>query len=192
MTQQLRSLVQAYAKIDEQEWNQVQGLIKSIKVKKGEAFLNVGDQSDYFAIVEEGLFRIFYVDIEGKEAIKTFRSAGGVIGAYAEFLRGIPSRLCVEALTDSFISVVSAKDMLEVFKRSAQWEKIGRKITEQLYLEKEEREYQFLCLDAGARYKAFLRDYPGQEHKIPDYMVASYLGITPVYLSKLKKSEAKL
>lgn len=192
MTTQLKTLIQKYSAIEEQEWLQVRDFIKTVKVKKGESFLNVGGTSDRFAIVEEGLFRIFYINSEGKEAIKTFRSKGGVIGAYAEFLRAMPSRLCVEALTDATISVVSAKDMLSIFKRSAQWERIGRVITEQLYLEKEEREYQFLCLDAGARYKAFLRDYSGEEHKIPDYMVASYLGITPVYLSKLKKGEAKL
>lgn len=187
MNEQIKNLVGKYARIDEAQWQQVSGLVRTVKLKKGESFLSHGEKSDKFAVVEEGLFRIYYVDSEGKEAIKTFRAAGGLIGAYAEFLRNIPSRLNVVALSDSVLSVVQASDVLGVFKSSAEWERVGRKITEQLYLEKEEREYQFLCLDASARYQAFLRDFSHDEIRIPDYMVASYLGITPVYLSKLKK-----
>jgi len=78
--------------------------------------------------------------------------------------------------------------MVKLFKSSAHWEKIGRRITESLYLEKEEREYQFLCLDAVSRYQSFLKEFKNEVNKIPDYMVASYLGITPVYLSKLKRN----
>lgn len=187
MNLEIQKLVERYGKIDHTQWNEVSSLTLLQKIKKGENFLSVGDQSDRFAVVEEGLFRIYYVDQEGKEAIKTFRGQGGVIGAYAEFLRKIPSRLNVEALCDSTISIVKAEDMMNVFKSSATWEKIGRRITEALYLEKEEREYQFLCLDAAHRYKAFLKEYEQDAKRIPDYMVASYLGITPVYLSKLKK-----
>lgn len=189
MSNQIQKLVMQYARVDEAQWNSVRDLIRLQNVKKGEHFLSLGDPSDRFAIVEEGLFRIYYVDSEGKEAIKTFRGAGGVIGAYAEFLREIPCRLNVEALTDSVVSVVMAKDMLEAFKKDGPWERVGRKVAEQLYLEKEEREYQFLCLSASERYQAFLRDYADYEARIPDYMVASFLGITPVYLSKLKKEK---
>lgn len=187
MNEQLKKLVNFYARVDDQQWNAVKNLIRTQTLKKGEHFLSVGDQSDRFAIVEEGLFRIYYVDNEGKEAIKTFRGAGGVIGAYAEFLKNIPCRLNVEALSDSSISVIMAKDMVDAFKSAGPWERVGRKVAEQLYLEKEEREYQFLCMSAAERYQAFLRDYASYEARIPDYMVASYLGITPVYLSKLKK-----
>lgn len=189
MSEQLKKLVNTFARVEDADWNSVKHLIRSQSLKKGEHFLSLGDKSDRFGIVEEGLFRIYYVDQEGNEAIKTFRGAGGVIGAYAEFLKNIPCRLNVEALTDSVVSIVSAEDMLAAFKMAGPWERIGRKIAEQLYLEKEEREYQFLCLNASERYQAFLRDFADYESRIPDYMVASFLGITPVYLSKLKREK---
>ncbi len=188
MNDQVKALVDRYSKTSEEQWHEIAKVFRSETVKKGEKFLSVDETSDRFAVVEEGLFKIFYVDSEGKEAIKTFRAKGGVIGAYAEFLRNIPSRLTVQALRDSKISVIKGSDMLQIFKSSSHWEKIGRRITESLYLEKEEREYQFLCLDAAARYQAFLQEFNSEVNKIPDYMVASYLGITPVYLSKLKKN----
>ena len=191
MSLEIKNITQRLGKIDDLEWDKISSLIRTQKIKKGQCFLSVGETSDRFAVVEEGLFRIYYVDQEGKEAIKTFRSRGGVIGAYAEFLRKIPSRLNVEALCDSTISVVQADDVMNLFKSSAAWEKVGRKITELLYLEKEEREYQFLCLDASHRYQAFLKEYAQDLARIPDYMVASYLGITPVYLSKLKKGSGQ-
>jgi len=187
VTTKLQELVRTFARVEDSDWDSVKNLVRTQVLKKGEHFISLGDASDKFGIVEEGLFRIYYVDSEGKEAIKTFRGAGGVIGAYAEFLKNIPCRLNVEALTDSTISVIQASDMIAAFKSVGPWERVGRKVAEQLYLEKEEREYQFLCLSAKERYEAFLRDYADNESKIPDYMVASYLGITPVYLSKLKK-----
>ncbi len=188
MSEQVRILVDKYSKTSDEQWNDIAKLFRSETVKKGDKFLSVDEISSRFAVVEEGLFKIFYVDSEGKEAIKTFRAKGGVIGAYAEFLRAIPSRLSVQALSDSKISVITGDEMVMLFKSSAHWEKIGRRITESLYLEKEEREYQFLCLDAAARYHSFLQEFKNEINKIPDYMVASYLGITPVYLSKLKKN----
>jgi CRP-like cAMP-binding protein len=189
VTTQIKRLVSHLTAFSEQDWSGVQHLIRTATYKKGERFLSIGDPCDRFGVVEEGIFRIYYIDVDGKDAIKTFRSQGAFIGSYAEFLRGIPSRLCVEALSDSVLSVVQADDMMETFKKSGPWEQVGRKIAEQLYLEKEEREYQFLCMDAAKRYEAFLRKYADCHERIPDYMVASYLGITPVYLSKLKKEK---
>ncbi|PIP90220.1 MAG: hypothetical protein COW01_11025 [Bdellovibrionales bacterium CG12_big_fil_rev_8_21_14_0_65_38_15] len=188
MSEQVRVLLDRYSKTTDEQWNEIEKSFRSETIKKGEKFLSVDEVSNRFAVVEEGLFKIFYVDSDGKEAIKTFRAKGGVIGAYAEFLRNIPSRLSVQALRDSKITVIQGSEMVKLFKSSAHWEKIGRRITESLYLEKEEREYQFLCLDAVSRYQSFLKEFKNEVNKIPDYMVASYLGITPVYLSKLKRN----
>ena len=70
------------------------------------------------------------------------------------------------------------------------WERLGRLLTEQLYIKKEQREAEFLLDDAPTRYRNFQKQYPGLEDRLPQYHVASYLGITPVALSRIRNAES--
>jgi CRP-like cAMP-binding protein len=72
-------------------------------------------------------------------------------------------------------------------ERNPCWNTIARKYVETLFIEKEKRERRLLSEDAATRYLSFQKDYPGLEDKIPQYQIASYLGITPVALSRIRK-----
>ncbi len=161
--------------------------VETIDINAGECLLKNGEDADFFGVVETGLFKISYEGLNGNDCVKTFRGPGGLIGSYADYLNCSVSRVNVQALKSSKISRFKMSLVEDFYSLSPSWEKLGRKIAEVLYCEKEDREYQFLCLDAAKRYESFLKKFPVKQFSIPDYLVASYLGITPVYLSKLKK-----
>jgi CRP-like cAMP-binding protein len=77
---------------------------------------------------------------------------------------------------------------LDLYASDMEWQKLGRRIAELLYIRKEQRELSFLLLDAPARYQRFCAQFGQQADRIPQYYIASYLGIRPQSLSRLRKT----
>ncbi|MOA52811.1 hypothetical protein D3C78_1761660 [compost metagenome] len=96
-----------------------------------------------------------------------------------------PSYFSIQALEDSVVIEIPYELQQDLMERDHGWERLVRKAVEKLYLKKEERERQLLFLDAGKRYCAFLESYPHIAKSLPQYHIASYLGISPVSLSRL-------
>ena len=156
-------------------------------VKKGAYFLEAGGNPDKFGIVITGLFRYFYIDTHGREYTKYFAREKDLLISYSAILCGTASRFYIEALENSEIIVSSYKKFNKLTQSSLSWNIIARKLIEEQYIKKEKREYQFLFDDAETRYKAFLKEYPGFIDRIKHYQIASYLGISPVSLSRIRK-----
>ena len=83
---------------------------------------------------------------------------------------------------------VPFKEIQKLYQRHPCWNELGRKIAENFFIVKEQREYEFLLLDAKARYLNFIHDYADLTERIPQYHIAAYLGITPVSLSRVINS----
>jgi CRP-like cAMP-binding protein len=79
----------------------------------------------------------------------------------------------------------------KLMKNSADWERVGRVIAERTLVDREKREAQLLTLSGTERYQSFRRDFPGLCDRLPQYLIASYLGLTPVALSRIKRKRAK-
>jgi hypothetical protein len=90
-------------------------------------------------------------------------------------------------LQETHLLVCNLASIVELFNQHHCWEKLGRILAEQLYIKKETREAEFLLDDAETRYFNFQKQYPGLEERIAQYHVASYLGITPVMLSRIRR-----
>lgn len=167
------------------EWEIVSAHFKTKKFKKSETILNVGDSPEQFSFVNKGLTRLFYRDSEGKEFTKSFVKEGELAGAYAEMLMGIPSRLIIEAMEDTEVCVIDYREIVKAYDRNVCWQIVGRKMCEKYFVIKENRVFELLQLKAGERYDIFLQEYQDIVDRIPQYIIASYLGITPVSLSRL-------
>ena len=152
---------------------------------KGDYLLQAGDISLEFGIVLSGIFRLYYTDKNGKEQIKTFRRTGELLGAYAEILLGIPSRTYVQAIQPAKVVLINNNDFLPFYEKHSCWLNLGRIVAEKHFLAKEQREFEFLQLDVMERYNKFCEDYGRILGKIPQHQIASYLGITPVALSRV-------
>lgn len=154
---------------------------------KGQYWIRSGETADSVAICIEGLFRIFYETPDGNEHNKSFCTTHEFIAPYGALLQRIPSYLSIQSLQESRILVFRYEQLAASYDRHPGWERFGRIVAEQLFVKKETRERELLFLTAEERYRQFLSHYGHLEGEIPQYHIASYLGITPVALSRIRR-----
>jgi len=188
--QQIDSLGRALAHLDPHpppDFAEFTGLFRNRVLDKGEWFARAGSESDTVAFVNSGVARLFYVRDDGKEFNKGFSSAPDFLAVLDALILREPSRLSIQALTPMQLFVAPYAQLAAFFERDIYWQRIQRRIVEQLYVKKVRREASLLMESAGQRYRAFLREHPVVSEAVPDYHVAAYLGITPEALSRLKR-----
>jgi CRP-like cAMP-binding protein len=157
------------------------------RLRARETFLQAGDRAVDCGAVLVGLTREYYALDDGREVTRNFAGAGDYVGSLSDLISTRPARSSVVAELDSVIAVVPWRRICELVARYAAWADFVARITERLYLAKGEREYELLALDAEARYQRFRSLYAGLEADIPLRHVASYVGITPEHLSRLRR-----
>lgn len=174
-----------WASIPTDEWVAFEHKAVEKRLGKGDFLIQAGDPNLEFGIVMKGLFRLYYADSAGKEHIKAFRRQGELVGAYAEMLLQIPSRTFIQAIEPSIALMISKFDFEQFYDRHPCWLKIGRIVAERHFLAKEQREFEFLQLDVYGRYLKFCEENKPLIGKVPQHQIASYLGVTPVALSRV-------
>jgi CRP-like cAMP-binding protein len=132
-----------------------------------------------------GLCRQFYISNDGKEHTKYFQPPGLVAIPFAEMLSKKPSRCFIQAVVDTNLVVMSHHDFQTLFDVDYDTQKLARRIAENYFIEKDQREYEFLNYDAEQRYDAFCEKYGELVEFIPQYQIASYIRVTPVTLSRI-------
>jgi len=154
---------------------------------RGEFLTRAGEAADEVGFVVKGLFRKAHVTPRGKPIVRGFGGAGSVIGAYVSLLTGEPSYLDVEALCESELFVLKWSELNALYARHACFQTIGRRLAELTLLEREARAHELLTLSASERYARFRETHRALLPELRSYDIASYLGITPVSLSRLRK-----
>lgn len=177
--------VRRLAPIPPEQWVKLETHLRPRRLAKGERFIEPGQPSNEAAIVVSGLLRFYYTDADGREATKAFRGPGEMVAAYAELLDRRPSRTTIEALEDSELLVVRHDRFTSLYRTHACWQELGRVIAEDHYRQRERREQELLLNSATERYRSFLAEKPELAAKLPQKVIASYLGITPVALSRI-------
>ena len=154
--------------------------------KPGTALLHANQPSGCFYLCLSGLLRNFYVPAEGRFFNKSFISTSGVAGSLREYVTGEPSRFSIDCLEDSLILEVPFV-WLRAHVNDVAMMQLYLRLLEQFALAKEVREESLLIENATERFLQFRQHYASLEHRIPDYHIAAYLGITAVAFSRLKK-----
>ena len=150
--------------------------------------LHVGNQeAKYVYFLSEGLVRVFSCTKNGNEFNKSFAQEGQFIAAIQSPIGATPSIYSIQALEEVVAIAINKKDLDKLYYRSLLWANIGRLYMETLAVRKEKREAQFLLDSAEDRYLQFVEDHPGLADRLPLYHIASYLGITDVALSRIRK-----
>jgi len=161
------------------------------ELKKGAFFIQVGDVAKEIALLETGIIRAFYVNRHGKQYNKTLFVAPSIIGSYASLISKKENKLAQQALTDCKIWKAPFKRIEKLSEKNIEIERLRRKIAESFFLQKEKKEVEMALLEAGERYVKFQKEYPDVERQILQYHIASYLGISPTQLSRIKKNLQK-
>ncbi len=160
---------------------------KTLEFAQGEHLFQTGDKVENAYAVLNGVTRNYYKTKEGAEFIKTFITPGRMVFPYLEYLSGVRSRTSAQAITPTKVLKVNFKSLLEVLNTSSQLKELHLAAIQESFAKKEKREFELLTLDATERYKSFLDEFGEHDEEIPNMYVASYIGITPVSLSRLRK-----
>ncbi len=150
-------------------------------------FLRAGQIPTKFGFVISGLFRYVYVSEQGKEFTKVFMPEKSFVSSYSAMISKKPSHFFIESLEFSRVLAIAYEDWEKLRRINPKWNLLLIKLLEKGYAIKEKREREFLLLDSEARYKIFLEEFPDLEKRVRQFMIASYLGITPVALSRIRK-----
>ncbi|MDR8389721.1 Crp/Fnr family transcriptional regulator [Aliifodinibius sp. S!AR15-10] len=162
--------------------------ISSVKtLNKGELFIREGEVPREFGFVSIGLFRYYYVDEKGNHFTKGFFPENSVLSSYTAMAQKESSPISVEALEDSEIVVVDYQKWKELQSQHRCWDKFLIILLEKGYATKVRRERELLLFDAETQYRLFRERYPNLEDRIPQHLISSFLGITPVALSRIRK-----
>jgi CRP-like cAMP-binding protein len=154
--------------------------------KKGDFFLEAGTIAIYSGFIIKGAFREYYTDNNGREFNKAFGFKGDFTGSYYDLNLGTASTASIRALTESSVLVIRYTDYQKLPTTDPFWLKVSYVITHNLLMKKFEKEFQLLTLSAAERYHLLQKQYPDLEQLVPAYHIASYLGITPISLSRIR------
>ena len=181
----LRQHFETFIKLSDEEWLDFQECLAKENVRKKDLILKENEICDFVAFVHEGLFR-FYTTIDGDEKITSFSFSGDFITNYRSFLTGKPSEHNIEALTNGIIYKIKLDKLQRLYDKHQTIERLGRLIAEKLFLMVAARLDSFMFKTPSERYD----DLVGRNSKllaqIPQYMIASYLGMKPETLSRIR------
>jgi len=177
--------------ISEEEWDLMRTYVKERTFKKGEYLCRHGQVEEYLSIIYKGTCRGFYSSKDGEEISVAFMFANDYVSAYYSFLTQRPSLMAVQALTPVSVLSIHKTNLDEMCYQYKSAERIGRLNAERIYRRKEEREISLLTMSATERYVELLNRNPKLLRQIPLKHIASYLGIKPESLSRIRKQLAK-
>ncbi len=181
----LRERFDALSRLPDSEWEWFAPHVSEKKLARGEVWLHQRGPSDTIGFIERGLTRTFFLMLDGGEYTRNFRYDGQFVAPYSATLSGAPSNVSIEALESTTLFTFPHADFTKGYSRHASWDVIARKLAEAQYIARAKREYELLCLDAAERLASFREDYGAIAGRLSQTHIASYLGITPVSLSRL-------
>jgi CRP-like cAMP-binding protein len=155
-------------------------------LRRGSLLLRGGERATDAFVVLDGVLREYWVLADGTERTKNFAVEGGLIGSLSDLNSRRPSRTSIDALTAARVAVFDFARLVAMANEHPAWLRFFQAMVLRLYLLKSEREFELLALDATGRYARFRERFAGIEARIPQRVVASYVGITPVHLSRLR------
>jgi len=154
--------------------------------KKGDHLITEGDFTNDLFFILKGSTRLYYSSPEGAEHVKSFYDELSVVTSYSALLNQEKSNLNIQCLEDSTLLVGDYMRIRKLNDTDLNLQICARKIAEHEFIKKDSREFQFLTMSAKERYQAFKSKNPSFLNKIPASYLASYLGIRPETLSRIK------
>ena len=172
--------------LQDEDWNALEQRLRVQYLKKGEFLTRHGETSRTVSFINKGLVRMFYV-ADGKEICTGFVPENDYISCYASFLTQTPSVENIDALEECELLNLSFDDMQYLYQKHPVFEIFGRKIAEMLYILVSTQITRLLALTPEERYQSIVDNEPYVIQRVPQYMIASFIGITPEHLSRIRK-----
>ena len=176
-----------YISLTHNEFDSFTSLLKSTSLKKGEFLIHVGDICKYESFVTRGCLKSYYEDENGFEHILDFCIEGWWADDLFSFFTQTPSQSSIKAIEDTDVLQIHKQDLEDVYQKIPKFERFFRLLFQRAYIAQREQINLILSTPAQERYLLFLKKKPYAEKRFSQRDIASYLGITPQFLSALKK-----
>ncbi len=183
---QLKNVLNGISPLAEAEWQEFIGPLKSLSLAQGDILLRQGEVCDFVAFINKGAVRVYEI-IDGVEINRTFFMQGFFATEYKSFLLREPSQEYLEVLAPSDFILIPHDHLQKFYDKYRSFERLGRRLSEMLYLKLREKLERYQVKTPEERYQGMLTANPQFLEMVPHYHVASYLGITPQSLSRIRK-----
>lgn len=183
----LRQHIKKNIEISNTDLETIINCFKPKTLKKKDFLLNQGSIYKYEGFVLDGCFRIFTIDQKGNENTLYFAANDWWLMDIDSFMNKTPSHLNIQALEDSEVLLIDRADKMRLYESLPIVEKLFRVMSQKALVAWQRRLIRNHCETAKERYLHFSNTYPNIASKLTDKQIASYLGITHEFLSKIKK-----
>lgn len=164
---------------------------KTKKLRKKQYLLQEGDVARYEYFVNKGCLRAYSIDEKGQEHIVQFAIEDWWISDMYSFLTQTPARLTIDALEDTELFCVDYTALENIFVRIPKFERFFRLLVQNAFIASQRRIIDSMSLAADEQYCRFIENYPLMEQRLPLKQIASFLGITPESLSRIRSQYKK-
>jgi len=180
------AVLRSVAPLDDTELARLAPHLAALTFAAGEPYLLAGTPAHRVALVKSGVLREYFTLEGGAERTRAFAIEGDFSGSLSDLLRGGPARTSVMTVAKARVLSVPWGVVRELATTREPWQLMLHRITEKLYLAKAEREFELLALDAEERHRRFMARFPRLLPLVAQKHVASYLGISPEHLSRIR------
>lgn len=162
--------------------------VTSKKIRRRQYLLQDGDICRHYNFVLNGCLRMYLVDEKGTEHVLQFATDDGWIADIGSLHTDQPSRFCIDALEPTEVLRIAKEDLIDLYVKHPAFDRYFRVLTENAFVGMQQRVMQNISSTAEARYLHFLEKYPHLFNRIPLVQIASFIGVTPEFLSKIRRN----
>lgn len=184
--EQIKFLFMSMVNISEEDWKYFSSKLTKEVLPKKTAVLTIGQTEKYLSFVESGSLRLFIPHIDN-DLTFGFVFKNSFISAYDSFLTQTPCQYSIETLSSTVLWKISFNNLRDIYNKTKVGNTIGRKCAENLFLIKSKRELSLLNHSAEERYLNLFQERPELIKQIPLKYIASYIGVTPQALSRIRR-----
>jgi len=191
LKENLKKYIARYVDLEEPDFEYFYSLLNEKTFAKKEFLLNARETCKHQYFITQGLIRCFYIDQNGNEKIVQFGIENWWITNLDSFNNQEPSALYIQALEHTTTLSISKQSLENAYSEIPMIERLFRIITERTLIAHLRRNHFYMKVSSKERYDNLVRRIPNFVQRVPQYMIASYLDITPEYLSELRKLPSK-
>ncbi len=186
MENKLKQLVNKLVDLSPSEYALFEEKLIRQRFKKKEHFIEEGKVAHHLAFVASGLM-YYYLSDEGETKVGQFFFEGHWAADFYSFITNEASKINIRALEDTELLLISYEDLEGLYQRLPKFERLGRLFIERVYVSAHQRNNSFLSESPETRYLNLINERPKVVERVPQYLIASYLGIKPESLSRIRK-----
>jgi CRP/FNR family transcriptional regulator, anaerobic regulatory protein len=190
----IEPLLQYFEKLiplNKEERELVREKFRSRLYRKKQYVLQEGDVCNQMNFVVRGCLRMYKIDDSGSMHVLQFAAENNWITDLGSFHSEEPSTLAIDAIEDTVVLQINQKDLIALYLSAPKFDRIFRVLIENSYVSLQKRLLQNISSSAENRYQSFLETYPHLVNRLPQTQIASFLGITPEFLSRLRNKLSK-